>query len=320
MGLKESLAALSKTYGNEVVRVMGETDVKAIDVIPTGLASLDLALGCGGYPRGRIVELYGPESSGKSTLALMACAEAQKMGVLVAYIDAEHALDPALATIMGVDVDKLLFSQPECGEHCVEIIRSLVSSGDVGMIVMDSVAAMVPRAELEGESGDSAMGVHARLMSQATRVLIDPVAKTNTLLMFINQIRMKIGVMYGNPETTTGGLALKFASSIRIDVRRSTPIKEGDLVIGALTKCKVVKNKLAPPYRSVEFNLIYGQRPDAIEDLVAVAIAKQILTKAGAYVKLGDVTLGQGVEKTVANLKDSPEIIEKIKVAVKEAK
>jgi len=310
--LMEVSKELNDLYGDGTLRMMGEVIRPMDNVISTGLYSLDDALTIGGYPRGRVVEIFGPESSGKTTMALLAVAEAQKMGLAVAYLDTEHSLDFDLAAIMGVDVDKLHFSQPECGEQGITIVKELVNTREVGMIVVDSVAALVPRAELEGDIGDNAVGAHARLMSQSMRHLVTPVYESNTLLMFINQIRMKIGVLWGNPETTTGGEALKFYSSVRLEIRKGTAIKEKDLIIGTKTKCKVVKNKLARPHISIEYDLIYGRRPDRICDIINVAIKKGILVQNGAWIKYGDMQLGQGMAKTRDFLEKEGELCQTI--------
>lgn len=319
MGAKDAMAELNKSFGAGTVWGPGETQALGLEFISTGLLSLDLISG-GGYPKGRIIEIYGPEASGKSTLALMGCAEAQKLGIQVAYIDMEHALDLGLADIMGVDTNNWYVSQPNSGEQCGSIVEALIASGEIGFAVVDSVAAMVPQAELEGEVGDATMGAQARMMGQIIRKLTPLVSRTKTAVIFINQLRMKIGVMYGNPETTPGGNALKYAASVRFDVRRGTPIKDKDQVIGATTRCKVIKTKQAPSYKSVEFPLIYGHRPDPMFDLVTVALEKKVLTQAGPYIKLDGESIGQGVAKAAARIKETPELHERILTAVKGAK
>jgi recombination protein RecA len=289
-----------------------------IEVIPSGSLGLDLALGIGGLPRGRIVEIYGPESSGKTTLALHAIAEAQKRGGTCAFVDAEHALDPTYARKLGADVDNLLISQPDAGEQALEICDTLVRSGAVDVVVVDSVAALVPRAELEGEMGDSHMGLHARLMSQALRKLTGSVSRSNTMLIFLNQIRMKIGVMFGNPETTTGGQALKFYASLRMEIRRIGQIKERDQVVGNQTRVKIVKNKLAPPFRQVEFDIMYGEGISKVGELIDLGVKANVVEKSGAWFSYDSQRIGQGRENAKQFLREHPEIGGKIEDKVRE--
>src|SRR5271155_2760748 len=288
---------------------LGNKDVLVpVNVIPTGSISIDAALGVGGFPRGRVIEVYGPESGGKTTLTLHVIAEAQKLGGQAAFIDAEHALDPSYARKLGVDVDNLLVSQPDNGEQALEIAEALIRSNAVDIIVVDSVAALVPRAELEGDMGDAQMGLQARLMSQALRKLTGVVSKSKTCLIFINQLREKIGVMFGNPETTTGGRALKFYASIRVDIRRIQSIKEGDMVVGGRTRVKVVKNKVAPPFREAEFDVMYGEGISRTGDLLDLGVEKRIIEKSGAWFAYGGERLGQGRENAKQFLKDNPEV------------
>lgn len=318
-----AIAAIKERFGEGAIMRLGEARKVDVDALPTGSISLDIALGIGGVPRGRIIEIYGPESSGKSTLALHIAANAQKKGETVAYVDAEHALDPRYAQRLGVAIDDLLISQPDTGEQALEIVETLVSSAAVSLIVIDSVAALTPRAEIEGEMGDSHMGLQARLMSQALRKLTGISAKTNTTIVFINQIRMKIGVMFGNPEDTTGGKALKFYSSVRIEVRRRAQIKMGETVIGSRIYAKVVKNKVAPPFKVAEFDIMYGDGISYEGDIVDQAVLHQIVEKAGSWFVYGDMKLGQGREAAKQFLKDNPkireEITEKIWAAVEAA-
>ena len=288
-------------------------------VISTGSISVDVALGIGGFPRGRISEIFGPESSGKTTVALQVVAEAQKVGGMAAYIDVEHALDPVYARKLGVDVDNLLVSQPDYGEQALEITNALITSGSIDVLVVDSVAALVPKAELDGEMGDSFMGVHARLMSQAMRKLTAIVSKSNTCLIFINQIREKIGVMFGNPETTTGGRALKFYSSVRCDIRRIAAIKDGETVIGNRTKVKIVKNKMAPPFREAEFDIIYGEGISKEGDLIDLGVAQNLVEKSGAWYSYKGERIGQGRENAKQFLKDNPDTRKKIDVELRKA-
>ena len=303
---------IKERFGEGSIMRLGEVKKVDIDSISTGSVSLDVALGIGGFPRGRIIEVYGPESSGKSTLALHATASTQKKGGTVAYIDAEHALDPQYARRIGVDVDKLLISQPDAGEQALEIVKTLVESGAVDLIVVDSVAALTPQAEIEGDMGDSHMGLQARLMSQALRKLTGIVAKTNTTVIFINQIRMKIGVMFGNPEETTGGKALKFYSSVRVEIRRRAQIKMGERIIGNRVYAKVVKNKVAPPFKVAEFDIMYNQGISYEGDLVDLGVKYKIVNKAGSWLSYGDMKLGQGREASKALLKNDPKLAKKI--------
>ncbi len=303
---------MDKQFGKGAVLRLGSRNVLPVSVIPSGSISLDAALGVGGFPRGRVVEIFGPESSGKTTLALQVIAQAQKAGGSAAFIDAEHALDPAYARKLGVDVDNLLVSQPDYGEQALEITGALVSSGGVDVVVIDSVAALVPKAELEGEMGDSHMGLHARLMSQALRKLTGAVARTNTLLVFINQIREKIGVMFGNPETTTGGRALKFYSSVRVEVRRMTAIKDGDKVVGNRTKIKVVKNKVAAPFREAEVDILYGEGISREGDLLDLGVLQELVEKSGSWFSYGGERIGQGRENARAFLTANPDARERL--------
>ncbi len=316
-----ALQAIEKQFGKGSIMRMDEKEVahlSEVDVIPTGSISLDLALGIGGYPRGRIIEIYGPESSGKTTLSLHAIAEAQKKGGVVAFIDAEHALDINYAKKLGVKIEDLLVSQPDTGEQALEIAEALVRSNAIDAIVIDSVAALVPRAEIEGDMGDAQMGAQARLMSQALRKLTALVSKSKTLLIFINQIRMKIGVMFGNPETTTGGNALKFYASVRLDVRRIGAIKVGDQIMGNRTRVKVVKNKVAPPFKEVEFDIIYGEGVSREGDLLDLAANSNIIEKSGAWFTYGGERLGQGRENAKQFLKDNPKIYKEVEKKVLE--
>ena len=307
--LESALAQLNKTYGKGAVMKFGDAAADAnLQVIPTGCLELDMALGVGGLPRGRVVEIYGPESSGKTTVALHCVAEAQKMGGVCAFIDAEHALDPVYARKLGVNVDELYISQPDTGEQALEICEALVRSGAIDMVVIDSVAALVPRAEIEGEMGDSFVGLQARLMSQALRKLTGVIAKTNAVAIFINQLREKVGVMYGNPETTTGGRALKFYASVRLDVRRGEQLKNGSEVIGNRTKVKVVKNKVAPPFKVAEFDIIYGEGISTEGTLLDMAVDRDIIHKSGAWFSYKDQRIGQGRENARLFLKDNPDI------------
>jgi len=303
---------MDKQFGKGCVLRLGSRNVLPVTVIPSGSISLDSALGVGGLPRGRVVEVFGPESSGKTTIALQVIAQAQKAGGAAAFIDAEHALDPAYARNLGVDVDNLIVSQPDYGEQALEITGALITSGGVDVVVIDSVAALVPKAELEGEMGDSHMGLHARLMSQALRKLTGTVARTNTLLLFINQIREKIGVMFGNPETTTGGRALKFYSSVRIEVRRMTAIKDGDKIIGNRTKIKVVKNKVAAPFREAEVDILYGVGVSRESDLLDLGVVQAIVEKSGSWFSYGGERIGQGRENARSFLVEHPEICDRL--------
>jgi recombination protein RecA len=317
--LDAAVAQIERAFGKgSIMRMGARTGDEQVEVIPSGSLGLDLALGIGGLPRGRIVEIYGPESSGKTTLALHAIAEAQKRGGICAFVDAEHALDPGYARKLGVDVDNLLISQPDAGEQALEIADTLVRSGAVDVLVIDSVAALVPRAELEGEMGDSHMGLHARLMSQALRKLTGSVSRSNTLLVFLNQIRMKIGVMFGNPETTTGGNALKFYASIRLEIRRIGQIKERDEVVGNQTRVKVVKNKLAPPFRQVEFDIMYGEGISKVGELIDLGVKVGVVEKSGAWFSHDSQRIGQGRENAKQFLRDHKDVAEAIERKVRE--
>ncbi|MBC8276941.1 MAG: recombinase RecA [FCB group bacterium] len=314
-----AISQIDKQFGKGSIMKLGdEGAVQAIDSVPTGSMALDAALGIGGVPRGRVVEVYGPESSGKTTLVLHMIAEAQKRDGLAAFIDAEHALDANYAKALGVDIDNLLVSQPDTGEQALEIAETLVRSSALDIIAIDSVAALVPRAEIEGEMGDQHMGLQARLMSQALRKLTSAVAKSNTCLVFINQIRMKIGVMFGNPETTPGGRALKFYSSVRLDIRRISSFKEGTEVVGNRTRVKVVKNKTAPPFREAEFDIVYGKGIDHVAEIIDLGINTGILNRAGAWFSYGEERIGQGRERVKEFLADNPEIYSEIENKVKE--
>jgi recombination protein RecA len=312
-----ALSQMDKQFGKGTVLRLGSRNVLPVTVIPSGSISLDAALGVGGFPRGRVVEVFGPESSGKTTLALQVIAQAQKVGGAAAFIDAEHALDPGYARKLGVDVDNLIVSQPDCGEQALEITNALVASGGVDVVVIDSVAALVPKAELEGEMGDSHMGLHARLMSQALRKLTGVVARTNTLLIFINQIREKIGVMFGNPETTTGGRALKFYSSVRVEVRRMAAIKDGEKVVGNRTKIKVVKNKVAAPFREAEVDILYGEGVSREGDLLDLGVIHELVEKSGSWFSYAGERIGQGRENARAYLIANPEIREQLDAALR---
>ncbi len=317
--LDAAMAQIERAFGKgSIMRMGARPGDEHIEVIPSGSLGLDLALGIGGLPRGRIIEIYGPESSGKTTLALHAIAEAQKLGGTCAFIDAEHALDPIYARKLGVDVDNLLISQPDAGEQALEIADTLVRSGAVDVLVVDSVAALVPRAELEGEMGDSHMGLHARLMSQALRKLTGSVSRSKCLLIFLNQIRMKIGVMFGNPETTTGGNALKFYASLRLEIRRIGQIKERDEVVGNQTRVKVVKNKLAPPFRQVEFDIIYGEGISKVGELIDLGVKAGVVEKSGAWFSCDSQRIGQGRENAKQFLRDHPEMADAIEKRVRD--
>jgi recombination protein RecA len=316
--LDSALSAIEKNYGKGSIMRFGEWQVQDVASIPTGSVSLDLALGIGGLPRGRIVEIYGPESSGKTTLALHVVANAQKAGGLAAYIDAEHAMDPAYTRRLGVNLDELLISQPDSGEQALDIAEQLIRSGSLDVIVIDSVAALVPKAEIEGEMGDSFMGLQARLMSQAMRKLTGALGKSGTLLIFINQIREKIGVMFGNPETTTGGNALKFYSSVRLDIRRIAALKDGDANVGNRVRVKVAKNKMAPPFRQAEFDIMFGEGISFHGDLLDLAVNNQIVDKSGAWFSFQGERIGQGRENARTFLKEHPDVTGRIEALVKE--
>ena len=316
--LQTALSQIEKSFGKGTVMRLGDRPDMNVDAIPTGSLALDAALGIGGVPKGRIIEIYGPESSGKTTLALHILAEAQKQGGEVAFVDAEHALDPVYAAALGVDTDNMLVSQPDTGEQALEITDALVRSGAVDAVVVDSVAALVPKQEIEGEMGDTFVGLQARLMSQALRKLAGTIAKTNCVVIFINQLRMKIGVMYGNPETTTGGNALKFYSSVRLDVRRVESIKEGGNVIGNKTRVKVVKNKVAPPFREAYFDIMYGKGISKWGELVDLAVEMDIVQKSGSWFSMGDERIGQGKDSVKTFLMSNPEIAEEVEAKVRE--
>lgn len=312
-----ALESIEKQFGKGSIMKLGEGHKQNVETVPTGALSLDLALG-GGIPKGRVVEIYGPESSGKTTLTLHAIAEVQRQGGTAAFIDAEHALDPAYAKRIGVDIENLLLSQPDNGEQALEIVETLVRSNAVDIIVVDSVAALVPRAEIEGDMGDSLPGLQARLMSQALRKLTGVINKSKATVVFINQIRMKIGVMFGNPETTTGGNALKFYASVRMDIRRISQIKAGDAVVGNRTRVKVVKNKIAPPFREAEFDIMYNQGISTSGDVLDLAAARDIVEKAGAFYKYGGQTIGQGREAAKTYLNENPEVLKELDTKVRE--
>ncbi len=318
VALDKALKKIEKDFGKGAIMKMGEKADTQISTVPSGSLALDEALGVGGFPRGRIVEIYGPESSGKTTVALQAVAEVQKQGGLAAYIDAENALDPAYATALGVNIDDLLLSQPGTGEEGLQIADALVSSGAVDIVVIDSVAALVPKAEIEGEMGDSHVGLQARLMSQALRKLSGTINKTKTIALFINQIREKVGVMFGNPETTPGGRALKFYSTIRLEVRRAEQIKDGSDVLGNRTRIKVVKNKVAPPFRTAEVDIMYGEGISKMGELIDLAVEKDIIEKSGSWFSYGGSHIGQGREKTKAYLSEHPEVADEITQKVRD--
>ena len=310
--LNQALGKIEKEFGKGSVMKLGEATSMAIDVISTGSIGLDIAVGIGGLPKGRIIEVYGPESSGKTTVALHTVAEAQKQGGIAAFIDAEHALDPVYAKALGVDIDNLIISQPDTGEQALEIAEALIRSGAIDIIVVDSVAALVPRAEIEGDMGDSHVGLQARLMSQALRKLTGSIKKSNCVAIFINQLREKVGIMFGNPETTTGGRALKFYSSVRLDVRKIDTIKQGDKVLGSRTRVKVVKNKVAPPFKQAEFDIMYGEGISKVGDLLDIASDIDIVKKSGAWYSYNDTKLGQGRENVKKFLQDNPDLIMEI--------
>lgn len=318
--LKLTLDKLDKTYGKGTVMKMGDTVVEDMEVISTGSLGMDVALGVGGYPRGRVVEIYGPESSGKTTLTLHAIAEAQKNGGIAAFIDAEHAFDRYYAENLGVDIENLIISQPDNGEQALEITDNLIRSGAIDIIVIDSVAALTPKSEIEGEMGDSKMGLHARLMSQALRKLTGSISKTKCTVIFINQLREKIGVMFGNPETTTGGNALKFYASVRVDIRRSTQIKNtnGD-VLGNKTRVKIVKNKVAPPFKMVEFDIVYGKGISKVGEIIDLGVDFEIIKKSGSWFSYDDTKLGQGREAVKTLLLDNPELMDELEQKIKDA-
>ena len=316
--LELAVGQIEKQFGKGSIMRLGQKGpIQPIDAIPTGSISIDFALGVGGVPRGRVIEIFGPESSGKTTLALQVIAQAQKLGGMAAFVDAEHALDAAYAKKLGVDLENLLVSQPDNGEQALEIVEVLIRSGGVDVVVVDSVAALVPRAEIEGEMGDAQMGLQARLMSQALRKLTGVVSKSKTSLVFINQLREKIGVMFGNPETTTGGRALKFYASVRIDIRRIASIKDGDVVVGGRTRVKIVKNKVAPPFREAEFDIMYGEGISREGDLLDLAVDKRIVEKSGTWFAYGGERLGQGRENAKTFLKENPETFRKIEEKVR---
>jgi recombination protein RecA len=319
------LEKMDKTYGKGTVMKMGDSAVEEVEVIPSGSLGLDIALGVGGYPKGRVIEIYGPESSGKTTLTMHAIAESQKAGGIASFIDAEHAFDAVYAKKLGIDVENLIISQPDNGEQALEIADNLIRSGAIDIVVIDSVAALTPKAEIEGEMGDSKMGLHARLMSQALRKLTATISRTKCTVIFINQLREKIGVMFGNPETTTGGNALKFYASVRIDIRRSgSPIKVGEDAVGNRVKVKIVKNKVAPPFKNTEFDIMYGEGISKVGEILDLGVEFDIVKKSGSWFSYGDTKLGQGRDAVKELLKDNPELLEelaeKIKVAIKEKK
>ncbi len=315
--LQLTLDKLDKTYGKGSVMKMGDVAHQEVDAISSGSLGLDLALGVGGYPKGRIIEIYGPESSGKTTLTIHAIAEAQKAGGIAAFIDAEHAFDRFYAANLGVDIDNLIISQPDYGEQALEIAENLIRSGAIDLVVIDSVAALTPKSEIEGEMGDSKMGLHARLMSQALRKLTGTISKTNCTVIFINQLREKIGVMFGNPETTTGGNALKFYSSVRLDIRRRTQIKDGDQVLGNSTKVKVVKNKVAPPFQIAEFDIMYGQGISKVGEILDLGVEYGIVKKSGSWFSYGETKLGQGRDAVKNLIKDNPDLAEELEDKIK---
>ena len=318
--LKLTLDKLDKTYGKGTVMKMGDSAVEDVDVIPTGSLGLDVALGVGGYPRGRVIEIYGPESSGKTTLTLHAMAEAQKKGGIAAFIDAEHAFDRIYAEKLGVDIENLIISQPDNGEQALEIADNLIRSGAIDIVIIDSVAALTPKSEIEGEMGDSKMGLHALLMSQALRKLTGSISKTKCTVIFINQLREKIGVMFGNPETTTGGNALKFYASVRLDIRRSTQIKDTDSnATGNKTRVKVVKNKVAPPFKQAEFDIMYGEGISKVGEIIDMGVDFEIIKKAGSWFSYDDTKLGQGRDAVKNLLLDNPELMDELEKKIKDA-
>jgi len=316
--LQMTMDRLEKSYGKGIVMKLGDDVTQELEVIPTGSLTLDLALGIKGYPKGRVIEIYGPESSGKTTLTIHAIAECQKKGGIAAFIDAEHAFDPTYAEALGVDIDNLIISQPDNGEQALEIADNLIRSGAIDLLVVDSVAALTPKAEIEGEMGDSQMGLQARLMSKALRKLTSSIKKANCSVIFINQLREKIGVMFGNPETTTGGNALKFYASVRIDIRRSAQIKDGDEIIGNRTRVKVVKNKVAPPFRKAEFDIMYGKGVSKVGEILDLGVEHNIVKKAGSWFSYGDTKLGQGRDAVKQLLSDNPELLEELEAKIYE--
>ena len=317
--LQAAMDRIEKNFGKGSIMKLGDDNIQEIEVIPTGSLGLDVALGVGGYPRGRIIEIYGPESSGKTTLAIHAIAEAQKNGGIAAIIDAEHAFDRFYAQKLGVDVNSLLIAQPDNGEQALEIADQLISSAAVDLVIIDSVAALTPKAEIEGDMGDNKVGLQARLMSQALRKLTATISKTNTTCIFINQLREKIGVMFGNPETTTGGNALKFYASVRIDIRKSTPVKDGEEVLGHLTKVKIVKNKVAPPFRKAEFDIMFGEGISKIGEIIDLGVEHGIIKKSGSWFSYGETKLAQGRDAVKQLLGDNPELAEELEAKIVEA-
>lgn len=317
--LQLTLDKIEKSYGKGAIMKLGDNAVEKVDVISTGSIGVDVALGIGGFPKGRIVEIFGPESSGKTTLAIHAIAEVQKVGGIAAFIDAEHAFDRFYAQKLGVNIEDLLISQPDNGEQALEIAENLIRSGAIDIIVIDSVAALTPKSEIEGEMGDSKMGLHARLMSQALRKLTGTISKTGCCCIFINQLRDKIGVVYGNPETTTGGNALKFYASVRVDIRKQTQIKEGESVIGNRVKVKIIKNKVAPPFRTAEFDLLYGEGISKVGEILDAGVELNIIKKSGSWFSYGETKLGQGREAVKQLLNDNPELMEELESKVREA-
>lgn len=317
--LQAAMSKIEKDFGKGSIMKLGDENIENVDVIPTGSIGLDAALGVGGYPKGRIIEIYGPESSGKTTLAIHAIAEAQKAGGIAAFIDAEHAFDRFYAEKLGVDIQNLWISQPDNGEQALEIADQLIRSSAIDIIVIDSVAALTPKKEIEGDMGDNAVGLHARLMSQALRKLTSTIAKTNTTCIFINQLREKIGIMFGNPETTTGGNALKFYASVRLDIRKSTAIKDGEEVLGNLTKVKVVKNKVAPPFRRAEFEILFGEGISKIGEILDLGVDYGIIQKSGSWFSYDGAKLAQGRDATKQLLRDNPELCEQLEAQIKQA-
>ena len=317
--LQAAMAKIEKDFGKGSIMKMGDEKIENVEVIPTGSIGLNAALGVGGYPKGRIIEIYGPESSGKTTLAIHAIAECQKNGGIAAFIDAEHAFDRFYAQKLGVDVDNIYISQPDNGEQALEIADQLIRSSAIDILVVDSVAALTPKKEIEGDMGDSAVGLHARLMSQALRKLTGTIAKTNTTCIFINQLREKIGVMFGNPETTTGGNALKFYASVRLDIRKSAPVKDGDTILGNQVKVKVVKNKVAPPFRKAEFEITFGEGISKVGEIVDLAVEHEIIKKSGSWFSYGESKLAQGRDAVKALLKDNPELCEELETKIMQA-